>query len=219
VSPPTKIAPSLLAADFSCLAEEVAAIEDHADLLHIDVMDGHFVPNLAIGIPTIRSLRPTTKLAFDCHLMTTNPVAYLESFKDAGAGIVTVHIEAVPDPTGPAAEAHDLGLEFGLALSPGTPFGAVEPFLEGCQMLVVMSVEPGLGGQTFNEESLGTIEQARIFLDSHGVSADIQVDGGINVESAKRARAAGANVFVAGTSVFGSADPVAAIEALRVAIS
>ncbi|MDH3426015.1 MAG: ribulose-phosphate 3-epimerase [Acidimicrobiia bacterium] len=216
---PVKIAPSLLAADFSRLAEQVATIEDHADLLHIDVMDGHFVPNLAIGIPTITSLRSVTELDFDCHLMTTNPAAHLESFKSAGATTVTMHIEAVPDPTGPEARARDLGLGFGLVLSPGTPFSAVEPFLELCEMVVVMAVEPGFGGQEFSDEALITVEQARIFLDSHGLSADIEVDGGINAESAKRARAAGANVFVAGTAVFGSADPVAAIEALRVAVS
>lgn len=208
-----------MAADFSRLAEQIGVIEDHADLLHIDVMDGHFVPNLAIGIPTISSLRSVTKLDFDCHLMTTNPAAYLESFKEAGATTVTMHIEAVPDPTGPAAQAHELGLGFGLVLSPGTPFGAVEPFLELCQMVVVMAVEPGFGGQKFSDEALITVEAARIFLDSHGITADIEVDGGINAESAKRARAAGANVFVAGTAVFGSEDPVNAIESLRAAVS
>lgn len=213
-----KIAPSILAADFSSLATEVASVNDHADLLHIDIMDGHFVPNLSLGIPVVAALRRHSDLPFDCHLMTTNPVAFLGELAEAGASAVTMHIEAVPDPTAAAgsARAHDLG--FGLVINPGTPFSAVEPFIELCDLVVIMSVEPGHGGQGFLDTVLTEVEAARISIDSQGLATDIEIDGGITPQTAPLARSAGAEIFVAGTAVFGEDDRGAAIAALREAI-
>lgn len=210
-----RIAPSILAADFARLGEEVARVADHADLLHIDVMDGHFVPNISLGLPVIASLREVTDLPFDCHMMTTNPDAYFEPLREAGADLVTVHIEVFPDPTAVAARAHELGLEFGLVVNPITPIDAVEPFLELCDVLLVMSVQPGFGGQTFIEEVLPKIEAARKFIDVRGLPADIEIDGGIGLETITRARVAGVDIFVAGSSIFGAADPAAAIADMR----
>jgi ribulose-phosphate 3-epimerase len=215
---PPRIAPSLLAADFAHLADDVARIEPHVDLLHVDVMDGHFVPNLTFGIPVIESLRPTTSLYFDCHLMVTNPITLFEPLRRAGSDLVTVHIEVHPDPTDAAAAAGDAGLDFGLVLSPPTPFEAVEPFVELCDLLLVMSVHPGFGGQRFMPEVLPKVEAARKFVDSEGLTTDIQIDGGITLETAPLARRAGADVFVAGTTIFRAPDPVAAAQALRRAV-
>ena len=215
---PPRIAPSVLAADFSRLGEEVARVEPHADLLHVDVMDGHFVPNLAVGIPVIASLRKITKLPLDCHLMTLNPDRYLEALKEAGADIVTVHIEVFPSPADIAAQARAVGLGFGLVLNPPTPVQAVEPFVELTDMVLVMSVDPGFGGQQFDQTVLGKVERLRKFVDSAGLGTDIEIDGGIDLTTIRPARDAGADVFVAGTSVFRTDDPAAAIEELREAM-
>ncbi len=213
-----RIAPSILAADFARLGEDVERVAPYADLLHIDVMDGHFVPNISLGVPVVASLRKATDLYFDCHLMTTNPADYLTEFKEAGADLVTVHIEAVPDPTAAAAAAREVGLDFGLVLNPPTPFAAVAPFVELCDMLLVMSVQPGFGGQAFMPEVLDKVAAARKLVDSQGLHTDIQIDGGISVDTASAARRAGADVFVAGSAVFGADDPVAAIQRLRAAL-
>ena len=210
-----KIAPSLLAADFSRLATEIASIEDSADLLHLDVMDGHFVPNLTFGMPVIAALRPHTALRFDCHLMINNPSEYLPRLAEAGADLVTVHLEAVPDPRPIARQAADLGVGFGLVVSPPTPSGAMVPYLELCEMAVVMSVHPGFGGQSFMPEVLSKVEAIRKEVDSRGLQTDIEIDGGIAPGTIRSARDAGANVFVAGTAVFGQEDRRAAIEELR----
>jgi len=215
---PARIAPSLLAADFARLAEEVQPIEREIDMLHLDVMDGHFVPNISFGLPVIASLRRATSVYFDCHLMTTNPDIYLENFKEAGADLVTVHIEVVPRPTDVAKEARQIGLDFGLVLSPPTPFAAVEPFMELTDLLLVMSVHPGFGGQSFMPEVLPKVEAARKFIDSHALSVDIQIDGGITTQTAPLARQAGADVFVAGTAIFRDPDPLGAVRRLRNAI-
>ncbi len=209
------IAPSLLAADFSRLGEQVAAVEKDADLLHLDVMDGHFVPNISFGPPVIASLRPVTSLTFDCHLMTTNPDQLLPALAEAGADVVTLHIEAMPDPSEAAKSAADLGLRFGLVLSPPTPFAAVAPFMELCSMVLVMSVQPGRGGQEFDSKVLSKVETARNWIESHELKADIQIDGGISPATIMAARDAGANVFVAGTAVFGTPNPSEAIRDLR----
>jgi ribulose-phosphate 3-epimerase len=215
---PPRIAPSLLAADFAHLADDVARIEPHVDLLHVDVMDGHFVPNLSFGMPVIESLRGTTGLFFDCHLMVTNPISLFEPLRQAGGDLVTIHIEVHPDPTDAAREARAAGLDFGLVISPPTPFAAVEPFIELCDLLLVMSVHPGFGGQAFIPEVLPKVEAARKFIDSHGLATDIEIDGGITTETAVPARRAGAEVFVAGTGIFRAPDPVAAARELRRAV-
>jgi ribulose-phosphate 3-epimerase len=215
---PVRIAPSLLAADFADLGAEVCRLDGHADMLHLDVMDGHFVPNLTFGMPVIRALRAHTDLPFDCHLMTTNPDAYLPELAAAGANLVTMHIEALSDPTAAAGRTRQEGLRFGLVASPPTPWQAIEPFLELCDLVLVMSVNPGFGGQTFMPEVLPKVEALRKTVDRRGLAVDIEIDGGITAANAAAARAAGAEVFVAGTSVFGTVDPAAAIRSLRQAI-
>jgi len=212
---PTRIAPSILAGDFAHLARDIEAVSPHIDLLHVDVMDGHFVPNISLGPPVIASLRRATDMYLDCHLMITDPLTYLEPLKEAGADGVTVHIEAVPDPTAVFAEAAGLGLDVGLVINPPTPVSAIEPYLDRTNMVVVMSVHPGFGGQSFIEASLEKIQRLRESIDSRGLSTDIEVDGGIDLRTIGPAREAGATVFVAGTSVFRADDPGAAIEEMR----
>ena len=214
----TKLAPSLLAADFSSLRSEISSVETSVDWLHLDVMDGHFVPNVSFGIPVIESIRPHSELVFDCHLMTTNPDAFLPELAAAGADLVTMHIEAVPDPTLAAKKAKDLDLRFGLVCNPVTPIRAIEPFMDLCDVVLIMSVEPGFGGQAFIPEVLAKVETLREWVEERGLPTDIQIDGGITPETAKIAAAAGANVFVAGTAIFGAADRLAAIAELKKAI-
>lgn len=212
------IAPSILAADFARLGDEVQAVAPHVDMFHIDVMDGHFVPNISLGIPVIASLRPVTDVKFDCHLMMLNPDFYYPALREAGADMVTVHLEVFPDPTDTAQAARAEGLEFGLAINPPTPFEAVEPYIELCDMLVVMSVNPGFGGQSFIDETLQKMSAARNFVEYHGLATDIEVDGGIGPANIRRARDAGANVFVAGSSVFGTESSIQAVKHLRTAL-
>ena len=213
-----KIAPSILAADFARLGEEIERIADHVDMLHVDVMDGHFVPNLSLGYPVIASIRKITDLYFDCHMMTSNPDWYIDSLVDAGGNLLSVHIEVFPDPSAVPRKAVEAGLDFGLVLNPQTPVEAVEPFLDLCNQVLVMSVEPGFGGQSFIPAALPKAEQLRRLLDRAGLGVDLQIDGGVTVETAPLARSAGVNVFVAGSAIFGKADPVAAVAALRNAI-
>ena len=181
-------------------------------------MDGHFVPNLSFGMPVIESLRAATDLYFDCHLMVTNPMSLFEPLAAAGASLVTVHIEVHPDPLPASRLARELGLDFGLVINPSTPFEAVEPFVELCDLLLVMSVEPGYGGQSFIPSVLSKVETARKWVDSHALPADIEIDGGITPDTACLARDAGATVFVAGTAIFRAPDPVEAVRRLRVAV-
>jgi ribulose-phosphate 3-epimerase len=218
VAKPARLAASILNADFSRLGEELARLEPHLDFLHLDVMDGHFVPNLSFGAPVIASLRRVSSLYFDCHLMVTNPMALFESLQGAGASLVSVHIETHPDPGKAAQAARALGLDFGLVLNPPTPFAAVEPFLELCDLLLVMSVNPGFGGQAFMPEVLPKAEAARKLIDSRQLRADIEIDGGITPETARLARQAGADLFVAGTAVVRAPDPVEALKELRAAV-
>ncbi|MDX2343706.1 MAG: ribulose-phosphate 3-epimerase [Acidimicrobiia bacterium] len=212
------IAPSILAADFARLGEEVNAVAPFIDMIHIDVMDGHFVPNISLGIPVIESLRAVTDVKFDCHLMMLNPDFYFDALRQAGADMVSVHLEVFPNPTEVAAQARSAGLEFGLAVNPPTSFEALEPYIELCDMVVVMAVHPGFGGQSFIPESLKKVESVRNLVESHDLLTDIEVDGGIGPANIKRAYDAGANVFVAGSSVFGTGDSVEAVKQLRTAI-
>ena len=212
---PVRIAASILAADFARLGEEVARVEPHLDLLHIDVMDGHFVPNISLGLPVIRSLRKVTGLDFDCHLMVTNPGYMVYPLQEAGADSITVHLEAVPNPHPIEARARQAGLGFGLVINPATPYRTLDPFLELCDLVLVMSVVPGFGGQSFMAEVLSKVEAARSAIDRRGLKVDIEIDGGIGPATIGFARAAGANVFVAGTAIFRQPDPIQAISNLR----
>lgn len=214
-----RLAPSILAADFANLGAEVERVAPFCDMLHIDVMDGHFVPNLSLGIPVIESLRKVTDLPFDCHMMTTNPDAYFEPLRVAGADLVTVHLEVYPDPEPVAANARTAGLRFGLVINPATPFAGLEPFVELCDMVLIMSVHPGFGGQSFIPEVLRKVEAARKFIDSRGLATDIQIDGGIDAGTIRSARDAGADVFVAGSAVFRASDPALALKELRAIVS
>lgn len=218
VSSSNLIAPSILAADFARLGEEVSTVAPYVDMVHIDVMDGHFVPNISLGIPIIQSLRPVTELRFDCHLMMLNPDFFFDALVAAGADSVTVHLEVFPDPIDVAEQARSAGLGFGLAVNPPTPFEAVEPYVELCDLVLVMSVNPGFGGQSFIDATLHKMEAVRNLVESHGLLTDIQVDGGIGPANIVRARDAGANVFVAGSSVFSTEDSIEAVQQMRAAL-
>jgi ribulose-phosphate 3-epimerase len=213
---PTVIAPSLLAADFSRLAEEITAIETAgADWLHLDVMDGHFVPNISFGPPVIKSLRKVTKMPFDVHLMIA-PVDYLlQAFRDAGSDHIMFHPEAGPHPHRTLQTIKGLGCKAGLVLNPGTPVALVEPLMDMVDMLLVMSVNPGFGGQKFIHSQLEKIAVLRRLIDSTGREIRLEVDGGVDPKTAPLCIEAGADALVAGTAVFGAPDYRAAIEAIR----
>lgn len=210
-----RIAPSILAADFANLGDSVQTLGDSVEMLHVDVMDGHFVPNISLGPPIIASLRAVTDLYLDCHLMITDPLAYLEPLKAAGADGVTVHIEAVPNPLPVMREAESLGLDIGLVVNPPTPVASIEPFLDRCHLAVVMTVHPGFGGQKFIADGVSKIASLRKFIDSAALSADIEVDGGIDPVTAIAAAEAGADILVAGTAVFHTPEPHLAVSAIR----
>ena len=214
--PSHKIAPSILSADFAHLADDVARVADEADLLHVDVMDGHFVANLTLGPPIVKSLRRATKLFLDCHLMVDNPGVLLEEFVKAGADRCTVHIE-LGDPRPLFAEMRELGVGVGVTLNPDTPVDTVLPYLADVDLLLVMSVRPGFGGQAFIPEVLDKVRVARKVIDDEGLGVEIQIDGGINVETAPAAAAAGVDILVAGSAVFHAPDPAAAARAIRAA--
>ncbi|HVF76581.1 MAG TPA: ribulose-phosphate 3-epimerase [Acidimicrobiales bacterium] len=211
-----RIAPSILSADFATLAAAVDGVAPETDMLHVDVMDGHFVPNLTIGPPVVASLRKHTDLYLDCHLMITNPEKYLEAFKKAGADGCSVHVEL--DRTDELIEQmRSLGLDVGLAVNPDTPYEAFEPYLDRLDLLLLMTVFPGFGGQSFIGDVMDKVRRTRDEIDRRGLSLAIQVDGGINEETARIAAEAGATVFVAGNAIFRADDPVAAAARIRAA--
>lgn len=209
-----RIAPSILAADFAQLADSIDAVGDESDLLHVDVMDGHFVPNLTIGPPVVASLRKHTSRYLDCHLMMTNPGDYLEAFKKAGADGCSVHVE-LGETDALIDQMRDLGLDVGLAVNPDVPFEAVAPYLAKIDMLLVMSVFPGFGGQKFMPEVVTKIEQAAAMVARDDLRMAIQVDGGIDERTAPIVATAGADVLVAGSAIFGHDDPAAAARRIR----
>ena len=210
-----KISPSLLASDFSRLGEEAAACyEAGAEMIHIDVMDGHFVPNITLGAPVIKSLRKCTPAVFDVHLMISDPYRYIGDFHDAGADMITFHLESESDPAETIALIKSLGMKAGIALKPATPAEAVFPYLRDLQMVLVMTVEPGFGGQSFMDDQLPKIEAVRRECERLGIPMDIQVDGGIAEKTAPLVKKAGANVLVAGSFVF-KGDKKAAVSLLK----
>ena len=205
-----RISPSLLAADFTRLDRELDRVSS-ADAIHLDVMDGVFVPNISFGVPVLQAVRKVTKLFFDVHLMIVRPLGYVEAFVKAGADCITFHLESESDPGEVIRKIHSFGRQAGLSIRPGTPAQALLPYLPDLDMVLVMSVEPGFGGQKFMESALPKLE----FLRKAAPELTLNVDGGINGETGRRCVEAGANMLVAGSYVFGAEDPAASISSLR----
>jgi ribulose-phosphate 3-epimerase len=212
-----KVAPSILSCDFSRLADEIGAVEaGGADWIHVDVMDGHFVPNISIGPVITEGARRSTRLPLDVHLMIEEPLRYLEAFVRAGADLLTVHHEACPDLPGAVARIHDLGVKAGVAVNPATPVGAVRHVLCDADLLLVMSVHPGFGGQSYIPASTKKVGEARGLLDVLGSAAELQVDGGIDATNAGLVASMGATVLVAGSAVYRHpAGPAEGVRAIR----
>lgn len=211
-----KIAPSILAADFSKLGEEVLEVEKAgADWIHIDVMDGHFVPNISFGAVVMEAVRPLTKLPFDVHLMIENADRYIEDFAKAGADYITVHVEASPHLHRTIQLIRSFGVKPGVVLNPHTPVEAILPILEDIDLVLFMTVNPGFGGQKFIESVLPKVEQLAKIIKDKGLEIDIEIDGGINEETIVACAKAGANVFVAGSAIFGKEDREAALQSIK----
>ncbi len=216
MSRPVRIAPSILSADFARLADEVAAVERAgADFLHVDVMDGHFVPNLTVGPPIVEALRKVTKLPLDVHLMMTNADSFIAEFADAGADYLTVHVEACPHLHRTVQSIKERGVKAGVTLNPATSLKSLEEIVGDADLVLIMSVNPGFGGQTFIPSVLKKIGSARRLIDEAGSRALLEVDGGVKVDNAAQIVAAGADVLVAGSAIFCNQDYAGTIAALK----
>jgi ribulose-phosphate 3-epimerase len=210
-----QIAPSVLASDFARLADEAASIADVADWVHVDVMDAHFVPNLTVGLPVVEALLKHASLPLDCHLMIEDPERWAPGYAEAGAGSVTIHVEAASAPVRTLRAIRAAGARAGLAFNPATPVEPCADLLPELDMLLLMTVEPGFGGQHFLDLVLPKVRRARDLIRRHGGSIWLQVDGGVDDETIGRCAEAGADMFVAGSAVFGATDPAAAVTELR----
>lgn len=211
-------APSILSADFAALGDAIAAAErGGADLIHVDVMDGHFVPNITIGPPVVRSIKRVATVPLDVHLMITDPDRYIEAFAEAGAAMMSVHVEVLPHLHRTVHAIKALGVKAGVVINPGTPVGAIEEIAGDVDFVVVMSVNPGLGGQTFIPRSESKVREVRALLDRAGNQAPVEIDGGVDLQTVGRVVAAGARILVAGAAVFHTPDPERATRELKAA--
>lgn len=211
-----KIAASILSADFGNLLADIRSVEEAgADMLHVDVMDGHFVPNISIGVPVIKSLKGRTSLPLDVHLMIENPEKYVKPFAEAGSDHLTFHVEIRAHAAGVIDEIKKLGVNPGLSLNPATPALRLEPYLDRIDSLLVMTVNPGFGGQELKQEAVNKIAELRSKIDSKGLKVEIAVDGGVNAANAGKLISAGADILVAGTAIFGAEDRKKAVRELR----
>lgn len=211
-----KIAPSILSADFSKLGEEIKAVEmAGADYIHVDVMDGHFVPNITMGPLVLKAIRPLTELPLDVHLMIENPDSYIEEFADAGADIITVHVEAATHLHRTIQLIKAKGVKAGVVLNPATPVDSIKHIIHDIDMVLLMTVNPGFGGQSFIQNVVPKIREVSELVQAHGLNVEIEVDGGVNAETAPLCIEAGANVLVAGSAIYGKKDLKDAINAIR----
>jgi ribulose-phosphate 3-epimerase len=214
-----KIAPSILSADFARIAEEIAKVEAAgADMIHVDVMDGHFVPNFTIGPPIVKAIRKVTRLPLDVHLMMTNPEEFIPEFIDAGSNYLTVHVETCPHLHRTVQSIKEKGVKAGVTLNPATPLVSVEEILPEVDLLLIMSVNPGFGGQSFIPQTLEKLKRARKMIDDRGLKVELEIDGGVKPDNMALLSQAGADIFVAGSAIFGSKDYKGTIQKMRKAI-